>query len=90
MSESSKKFGWIYHFHDYFSDKLAKRNFWRHIVIAQSIRSVCLSFPLRVRCMSPIFFKVGIPNLVCVCILEWRSVAYHFRVMVTLTYDLVF
>ena len=30
------------------------------------------------------------PNLVCICILGWRSVAYHFRVTVTLTSDLVF
>ena len=38
----------------------------------------------------PIFFEVGIPNLVCGCILGWRSVAYHFWVTVTLTSDLVF
>ena len=43
-----------------------------------------------VRSISPIFFEVGIPNLVCGCILRWRSVAYHFRVTVTLTSDLVF
>ena len=50
------------------------------------------SVPLRVRCISPILFEVGIPNLVCGCILGWRSVAYHFRVTVTLTLtsDLVF
>ena len=47
---------------------------------------------LRVRCISPTFFEVGIPNLACGCILRWRSVAYHFRVTVTLilTSDLVF
>ena len=50
----------------------------------------CPSVPLRVRCISPIFFEVGIPNLVCGCILGWQSVAYHFRVTVTLTSDLVF
>ena len=46
----------------------------------------------RVRCISPIFFEVGIPNLMCGCILGWRSVAYHFWVTVTLTLtsDLVF
>ena len=38
----------------------------------------------------PIFFEVGIPNLVCVCILGWLSVAYHFWVTVTLISDLVF
>ena len=44
----------------------------------------------RVRSISPIFFEVGIPNLVCGYILGWRSVAYHFLVTVTLTSDLVF
>ena len=39
---------------------------------------------------SPIFFEVGIPNLMCGCILEWRSVVYHFWVTVILTSDLVF
>ena len=48
------------------------------------------SVPLRVRYISPRFFEVGIPNLVCGYILGWRSVAYHFRVTVTLTSDLVF
>ena len=36
-----------------------------------------------------IFFDVGIPNLVCICILGWGIVTYHFRVFVTLTFDLV-
>ena len=57
---------------------------------AYSNRTVCPSVLLRVRCISPIFFEVGIPNLVCGCILGWQSVAYHFRVTVTLTSDLVF
>ena len=51
--------------------------------------SVCPS-RFRVRSISPIFFEVGISNLVCGCILGWRIVAYHFRVTVTLTSDLVF
>ena len=57
-----------------------------------SNHNVRLSIPLCVRCISPIFFEVGIPNLMCGCILGWRSVAYHFRVTVTLTLtsDLVF
>ena len=47
-----------------------QRNFGRHIEIALSVRvSVRVSVPLRVRCISPIFFEVGIPNLVCGCIL---------------------
>ena len=61
------------------------------IVITMSVRpSVCPSVPLRVQCISPIFLEVGIPNLMCGCILGLRSVAYHFRVTVTLTSDLVF
>ena len=71
-----------------------QRNFGRHIVITLSVRlSVRQSVrPSRfhVRSISPIFFEVGIPNLVCGYILGWRSVAYHFRVTVTLTSDLVF
>ena len=53
--------------------------------------SVCPS-RFRVQSISPIFFEVGIPNLVCGYILGWRSVMYHFRVTVTLTLtsDLVF
>ena len=55
-----------------------QRNFGRHIVIALSVRpSVCPS-RFRVRSISPIFFEVGIPNLVCGYILGWGSVAYHF------------
>ena len=59
---------------------------------AYSNRTVRPSVPLCVRCISPIFFEVGIPNLVCGCILGWGSVVYHFRVTVTLTLtsDLVF
>ena len=54
--------------------------------------SVRPSVPLCVRCLSPIIFEVGIPNLVCGYILGWWSVAYHFRINVTLTlnYGLVF
>ena len=48
------------------------------------------SVPLCLRCISPTFFEVGIPNLVCGCTLGWRSVSYHFRVTVTFTIDLVF
>ena len=33
----------------------------------------------------PIFYEIGIPNLVCKCILGLQSVTYHFRVTVTLT-----
>ena len=37
-----------------------------------------------------ILLKVGIPNLVCGCILEWQSVTYHYLVTVTLTSYLIF
>ena len=41
-------------------------------------------------CISLIFFEIGIPNLVCKCILGCPSVTNHFWVTVTLTSDLVF
>ena len=40
-------------------------------------------------CISPIFFEIGIQNLVCKCILGCQSVTNHFWVTVTLTSDLV-
>ena len=42
-----------------------------------------------VRSISLLLFEIGIPNLVCECILGWLSVLYHFQVTVTLTSDLV-
>ena len=39
--------------------------------------------------ISLILFEVGIPNLVCECILEWRIVPFHFPVTLTLTSDQV-
>ena len=62
------------------------KEFWE----PYSNRTVRPSVPLRVGCISPIFFKIGIPNLVCGNIFGWRSVACHFRVSVTLTSDLGF
>ena len=41
-------------------------------------------------CISSIFFEIGIPNLVCKCILGSLSVTNHFWVTVSLTSDLVF
>ena len=41
-------------------------------------------------CISPIFFEIGIPKLVCKCILGCLSVTNYFWVTVTLTSDLVF
>ena len=69
-----------------------QRNFGRHIVIALSVRQSVRPSRFRVRSISPIFFEVGIPNLVCGYILGWWTVAYHFWVTVTLnlTSDLVF
>ena len=39
--------------------------------------------------ISLIFIEVGIPNLVCICILGWWSLTYYFLATVTLTSDLV-
>ena len=58
--------------------------------VRPSVRPCVRPSPFRVWSISPIFFEVGIPNLVCGCILGWRSVACHFGVTVTLTSDLVF
>ena len=60
--------------------------------VRQSVRPSVRPSRFRVRSISPIIFEVVIPNLVCGYILGWRSVAYHFRVTVTLTLtsDLVF
>ena len=55
-----------------------------------SVRPSVSPSRFRVRSISPIFFEIGIPNLVCGYILGWRSVTYHFQVTVTLTSDLVF
>ena len=41
-------------------------------------------------CISPIFFEIGIPNLVCKCILGCLSVTNYYWVTVILTSDLVF
>ena len=57
---------------------------------AYSNHTVGLSVALCVPCISPLFFEVGIPNLVCGCILGWRSVWFCFGVIVTLTSGLVF
>ena len=39
--------------------------------------------------ITSLFFEVGIPNLVCGCILGWPSLVYTFRVTVTLSFCLV-
>ena len=62
---------------DYFlaeSDFYAPKELWE----AYSNFTVCPSIPLRVRSISSKFFEVGIPNLVCGCILLLRSAQYHF------------
>ena len=41
-------------------------------------------------CISQIIFEIGIPNLVCKCILGCLSVTNHFWVIVNMTSDLVF
>ena len=40
--------------------------------------------------ISLVLFEIGIPILVCECILGWWSVLYHLWVTLTLTSDLVF
>ena len=39
--------------------------------------------------ISLLLFEVGIPNLVCECISEWRIVLFHFLIPVTFTSDRV-
>ena len=46
--------------------------------VSPSVRPSVRPSRFRVRSISPIFFEVGIPNLVCGYILGWRSVAYQF------------
>ena len=53
--------------------------------VRQSVHPSVRPSRLRVQSIIPIFFDIGIPNLVCGYILGWRSVAYHFWVTVTLT-----
>ena len=46
---------------------------------------ICPSISLCVKCISPIFFEVGIPNLVCGCILgKQTKAAVHSKVVVLL------
>ena len=47
------------------------------------------SFNNCVRSISLILFEIGIPNLVCECILGCWSVLCHLQVTMTLTSDLV-
>ena len=39
--------------------------------------------------ITSLFFEVGIPNLVCGCILGWPSLVYTFQVTVTFSFGLV-
>ena len=55
-----------------------------------TVTLTCPSFKNNcVRSISLIFFRVGIPYFVCICILGWSNVTNHFWVTVTLTPDLV-
>ena len=67
----------------------SQANFEMHIIITLSIfPSVHPSVRLQVHCISPNLFKVGIPNMVCGCILGWQSVMLHSQVSETLISDL--
>ena len=79
----------------FFSIFMPPKEIWEaysNLTVRPSVRQSVRPSRFRVRSISPIFFEVGIPNLVCGYILGWRSVAYFFRVTVTLTLtsDLVF
>ena len=51
----------------------------------------CPSFNINcVRSTSLILFEIGIPKLMCECILGWWNATYHFWVTLTLTSDLDF
>ena len=66
------------------------RNFWRHNYSNRTFPlSVQPSVPLRVQCISSIFFKVGIPNCVVWMHLGMAACRVPFCVTVTLTSDLV-
>ena len=61
-----------------------------HILFSATVTLTWPSFYNNcVRSISLILFEIGIPNLVCECILGWLSVLCHLRVTVTLTSDLV-
>ena len=59
-------------------------HFWFTLTLISDL--VCRIFVSRT---SLLLFEVGIPNLACESILEWRIVPFHFPVTVTLTNDLV-
>ena len=62
-----------------------------HTISSYCDLDLCPSFNNNsVRSIYLILFEIGIPNLVCECILGWWNVLYHLRVTVALTYDLVF
>ena len=60
---------------------------YSNLTVCPSVRPSVSPSCFRVRCIFPTFFEEGIPNLVSGYIVGWRSVAYHFRVTVTLTSD---
>ena len=43
-----------------------------HLDLRPSLKNSCI------QSISHIFLKIGILNLVCICILGWQSVTYHF------------
>ena len=58
-----------------------------HIQVTVTLTSEIVLRTIELWSTSLIFFEVGIPNLVCKCILD--AIPFHFLVTVTLTSDLV-
>ena len=61
-----------------------------YVTVTLNLTSDLVSRNWCISAISPIFFEIGIPNLVCKCILGCLSVTNYFWVTVTLTSDLVF
>ena len=61
-----------------------------HLRVTVTLNLTCdLVFRIIISGAYLLLFEVGIPNLVCECILKWRIVPFHFPVTMTLTSYLV-
>ena len=61
-----------------------------HTIIKSLTLNLTSDLVSRNRCISPIFFERGIPNLVCKCNFGCLSVTNHILVTMALTSDQVF